>query len=179
MSAVAALVPPRPFRAPRRARGWAIGSCIAVALVASLTVFKASRSPLEVLALIGPFFCGCVALLGVLTRSAQLRVDADGITWGWGEMVIRMRRPDLRAARVYAGGETVALVPKLGFTWHLAGRDWERFQEMPGVLRHAGLPVEEIPSAAPLLSRLQGYGIALDLLLAANLGLAMFVFLVT
>jgi len=150
-----------------------------VAAISSLTVLKASSSPLEVIALIGPFFCGCVALVGVLTRSAQLRVDADGVSWGWGEMVIRMRRRDLRVARVYARGQTVALVPKLGFTWHLAGRDWDRFQEMPRALRDAGLPLEEDERPAPLLSRLQGYGIALDLLLLANLLLAALVFLVT
>jgi hypothetical protein len=170
----------RAFRAPRRARRWSLVSSLIVVVLAGLTLLGGgARDDLsEVLARVGPFFCGCVALLGVLTRSARLRVDTDGVAWGWGGLVVRMRRAAVRVVRVYTTS-TVALVPRLGFTWHLSGRDWERFADFPEALRECGFPVDDARRAAPLLSRLQGYGLALDLLLLANVVLALLVFLIT
>jgi hypothetical protein len=171
----------RAFRAPRRARLWALGAGVVVVLVAGLTVLRGQGTDdlTRILSLIGPFFCCCVAGLGVATRSAALRVDTDGVAWGWGGLVVRMRRAAVKTVRVYAGARTVALVPKLGLTWHLAGRDWEGFAQFGAALRDAGFPVEELPRPAPFLSRLQGYGLALDLLLFGNLVLSLLVFSLT
>ena len=101
------------------------------------------------------------------------------MAWGWGGIFVRMRREAVKVVRVYAGAQTVALVPRVGFSWHLAGRDWEGFEAFGPALQRAGFPVEDLPRRAPLLSRLQGYGLALDLLLFGNLVLALLVFSVT
>jgi hypothetical protein len=57
---------------------------------------------------------------------------------------------------------------RTGFVWCLSGRDWAPFPQVLAAFRKAGLPVEEHAEGAPIRARMQAYGLALDLILVAN-----------
>jgi hypothetical protein len=106
---------------------------------------------------------GAIALLAFVVRQARLRVDTDGVRWGYTAIGFRLRRDALRVARVYT--DAIALVPQRGFTsWYLGRRDWDRFDDVVKAFKRAGLPVEDMARGAPLYGKLQIYGLALDAL---------------
>jgi hypothetical protein len=114
------------------------------------------------LLLVAPPSCMSVAVVGWAVRSARLRIDADGVRWGWDGLGFRMTRERLASVRIY--DDTVALRPRRGSTWYLARRDWDGFDRVAPALRRAGLKTERRPGRAPLAARLQSYGLVLDLL---------------
>jgi hypothetical protein len=107
-----------------------------------------------------------VAGVGYAVRRARLRIDRDGVRWGWHDIGFRVTRDRMQRIDLYS--DAIAVRQKRGSTWYLSGHDWDLFGRMPGVLRRAALPVETHERSAPLAARLQSYGIVLDLLLLAD-----------
>lgn len=126
------------------------------------------------------FFAGillflCVGALGYAVRAARLRIDEDGVRWGWDALGFRMQPH--RIARVRVFSNAVAFQPKRGSTWYLSERDWMGFGEVVPALKRARLPYQRELGRAPLAARLQSYGLVLDLLLLANAAGATFTLL--
>jgi hypothetical protein len=109
--------------------------------------------------------CASMAGVGYAVRRARLRIDGDGVRWGWSEIGFRVTRAQMTAIEVYR--DAVAVKQRRGSTWYVSGRDWDRFERVPGALRRAGLMAETRDRRAPLGARLQSYGAVLDLLLVA------------
>jgi hypothetical protein len=107
-----------------------------------------------------------IAVLGHAVRSARIRIDVDGVRWGWGLGGFRMT-PD-RMAKVVVYADAIALSPRRGSTWYLARRDWDQFERVPTALRRADIDYQRRDRRAPLGARLQSYGVVLDLLVVAN-----------
>jgi len=99
-------------------------------------------------------------------RRARLRIDADGVRWGWTRVGFRMGLLRIKRVRMYS--DALAVTPKLGSTWYVSHRDWHDFQNIPRALEVAHIPFEHHARRAPLGARLQGYGLVLDILLMAN-----------
>lgn len=146
-----------------------------VATAGVITYIAASRRlhvPMIELLFVAPLACVSVALVGLAVRRARLRIDGDGVRWGWQLFGFRMRPPKLQGVVAYR--DAVAFKPKRGSVWYVSQRDWHRFDEVLSALRAAELPFEEIPERAPLLARLQSYGAVLDGLLWADAAAAAF-----
>jgi hypothetical protein len=158
------------LEAPKRSRRLARAALIYTVLLGILTAIRVSRPEVfiyhaveaGVAVMLGGFAVG-IALLGAFTRAARLRIDEEGVRWGYDHIGFQMRRPRLAVARLYE--DAVALCPKRGTPWYLSSRDWQPWERMGRSLRVAGIPVEEHPRRAPLRARLQAYGVVLDLLL--------------
>jgi len=126
---------------------------------------------IEVLLSAPVLFIG-IGTLGYAVRAARLRVDVAGVRWGWSFYGFRMSGERITRARVYR--DAVALSSRRGSTWYLARRDWRHFDNVGRALKRAGIPFERIARRAPLRARLQAFGLALDLLLVANVAGATF-----
>ena len=146
-----------------------------VVVVASATFIMATRRlnvPMIEFLLVGPLFFVSIAGVGYAVRRAHIRVDRDGVRWGWSWAGVRMH-PE-RIARVTAYRDAYAFKPRRTTrwrptsTWYLSRYDWERFDNVASALRAANIPFKRIDSRAPLAARLQSYGIVLDLLLIAT-----------
>ncbi len=158
------------FVSRRGARRLSRGVFYYVCFVSVLTLALArrhihSQPGIEVLLAAPILFIG-VGMLGFAVRRARLRVDADGIRWGWASYGFRMS-PD-RLSRVLVYDDAIAVTPTKGSTWYVSARDWARFEGVSHALRKAGIAHERKPGRAPLRARLQSFGIALDLLLVGN-----------
>lgn len=123
-------------------------------------------APLIELLLIAPLMCMSVAVVGFAVRSAHIRVDAEGVRWGWRWGGFRLGRD--RLVRIDGYVDAVALAPKRGSTWYLSRRDWENFDRLERAMRIAGLPVTHHDRKAPIGARLQSYGVVLDGLLVLD-----------
>jgi hypothetical protein len=110
--------------------------------------------------------CASVAGVGHAVRRARLRIDADGVRWGWNDFGFRAARDDIVGIDVYQ--DAVAFQQRRKSTWYVSARDWDHFERVPTALRRAGLPIEVHARRAPLGARLQSYGTVLDLLLVAD-----------
>jgi hypothetical protein len=157
------------FAARRRPRRLAARVFYLVLFTSLLTIALALRrfhSATSEVLLAASLMCLCVAAVGHAVRRARLRIDADGVRWGWDAIHFRVRRDKLDRIEVYR--DAIAVRPQRGSTWYLSGHDWDGFERMPGALRRAGLPAEERARRAPVRARLQSYGIVLDLLLVAD-----------
>jgi hypothetical protein len=121
-----------------------------------------------------PLVCWSVAAVGFAVRRARLRIDRDGVRWGWNDIGFRVTRDRMNRIDLYR--DAIAVRQRRGSTWYVSGHDWDLFQRMPGALRRAGLPVETHERRAPLGARLQSYGIVLDLLLLADAAASVFIF---
>jgi hypothetical protein len=144
-----------------------------VAVAAGVTFALASRqihAPFVEMLLIVPLVCVSVAAVGFAVRRARVRIDADGVWWGWRLGGVRMRRARIRRACVYT--DAVALVPRRGSTWFLTRRDWHQFSDMARALRAAGISFTRRDRRAPLGARLQSYGLVLDALMLLDALLA-------
>jgi len=119
----------------------------------------------EVLLAAPVLFIG-VGSVGYAVRAARLRVDVDGVRWGWRAYGFVMRADRLAHVRVYR--DAIAVVSRRGSTWYLARRDWARFERVAAALRDAGIEIERVAARAPLRAQLQAFGIALDVLLCLN-----------
>lgn len=120
---------------------------------------------IEVLFAAPVLFIG-IGTLGFAVRQARLRVDVDGVRWGWGFYGFRMSNDRIKKTRVY--DDAIAFESRRGSTWYVAARDWHRFDGVARALRRAGMSYERHRRRAPLRARLQSFGIALDLLLVAD-----------
>jgi hypothetical protein len=159
------------FRAPRRSRIWAKLATAYIIGMGSL-LFTRSLRP-EAIAVMGeaaaaigmmlPLVALSLGLLALAVRSARLRIDEDGVHWGWGTIGFTMAAAKIRTVRVHK--DAIALVPKRGFPWYLAARDWQPFPDVARAFSGKGMSVERHEGRAPLAARLQGYGSFLDLLL--------------
>ena len=139
---------------------------MAVAIFTFIAASGRSRAALVELLFVAPAVCMAVAMVGYAVRRARLRIDADGVRWGWTRLGFRMRQPRIKRVRVYT--DALALTPKLGSTWYVSHRDWHDFERIPAALERAAIPFERHTRRAPLGARLQGYGLVLDVLLVAN-----------
>jgi len=120
---------------------------------------------IEVLLAAPVLFIG-IGILGYAVRTARLRVDVDGVRWGWGFYGFRMSNDRITATLVY--DDAIAFKSRRGSTWYVAARDWYRFDGVARALRKADMPFQRNRGKAPLRARLQSFGIALDLLLVAD-----------
>ena len=152
------------------ARRLARRGLIYVLVVGGVTLALATRRlhvPMIEFLFVAPLVCMSVAAVGHAVRSARLRIDPDGVRWGWHIAGFRMHRDRIRAVTVYS--DAVALRPNRGSTWYLARRDWDHFERITRAFSAASIPFERHQRRAPLRSRLQGYGLVLDGLLVANI----------
>jgi len=122
--------------------------------------------------LVAPLFFMSIAAVGYAVRRARIRVDRDGVRWGWSWAGVRME-PD-RIEQVTAYNDAYAFKPKRSgkwrpaSTWYVSRRDWDRFDNVANALRTSGIPFDRLDKRAPLKARLQSYGIVLDLLLVGT-----------
>jgi hypothetical protein len=142
------------------------------AVTAAIGVRRAPGASAELLLAV-PLICWCVAGVGYAVRRARLRIDHDGVRWGWTDIGFRVTRDRMERIDLYR--DAIAVRQRRGSTWYLSGHDWDVFERMPGVLRRAALPVHTHQRRAPVGARLQSYGIVLDLLLLADAAAAVFV----
>lgn len=110
-----------------------------------------------------PIGFGGIALMGYLVRLARLRVDRDGIRWGWELTGFRLTRE--RIARVTLYDDAAAIEPRKGSTWFVSARDWAEWERIAQGLRDSDFAFERKKQPAPFAARLQSYGVALDVLL--------------
>jgi hypothetical protein len=160
----------REHAAPPRSRRHALVALVYVSILTLLTYRGGVYVRLmagDAFGVVMPMFFQTVAVLAYAVRRGRLRIDAEGVRWGWVGVGFRMRRERIGSFRVYTDG--VAIVPRRGpATWHLLARDWERWPDALVEFGRLGLPVERFSRRAPLLMRLQGYGRALDAILVLN-----------
>lgn len=157
------------FTSRRRARRLARLVFYYVFTIGVLTWILAKRHwfqpGIEVLFAAPVLFIG-IGTLGYAVRSARLRVDIDGVRWGWGFYGFRMSNERITATLVY--DDAIAFKSRRGSTWYVAARDWHRFEGVARALQKANMVYERKRGKAPLRARLQSFGIALDLLLVAD-----------
>jgi len=110
-----------------------------------------------------PIGFGGVALMGYLVRLARLRVDRDGIRWGWEATGFRMNRDRIAGVTLY--DDAAAIEPKKGSTWFVSARDWADWESIAQAMRDSNIDFERSRKRAPFAARLQSYGLALDVLL--------------
>jgi hypothetical protein len=173
MSIVDALALPAPLgehAAPARSRRHAFVALMYVSVLTLLTYrggLAARVAAGDAVGVVMAVFFETVALLAFAVRRGRLRIGPDGVRWGWTGIGFRMRRERIGRLRIYKDG--IAVVPRRGpATWHLLGRDWERWPEAITEFTRLGAPIERFERRAPLLMRLQGYGRALDAILVLN-----------
>jgi hypothetical protein len=156
---------PWPHRLARRVFVLVCALGVATIALAARRIY----APFAEVLLVAPLVCMSIAGVGYAVRRARLRVDRDGVRWGWQIGGFRMGRD--RLASITAYSDAIAVTPRRGSTWYLSARDWHRFDQMVVALRRAGIPFEVRERRAPIAARLQSYGIVLDLLLiAASIG---------
>ncbi len=139
-----------------------VGTSVAAA---ALAIRRAPGQTTELLLAVA-LMCISVAAVGFAVRRARLRVDPDGIRWGWDDIGFRVSRDQVVAVRVYR--DAIAVEQRRGSTWYVSRRDWDQFERVPGALRRAAIPLEIEDRRAPLGARLQSYGLVLDLLLVVD-----------
>jgi hypothetical protein len=110
-----------------------------------------------------PLVAVAIAVVGYAVRRARLRIDGDGVRWGWDALGFRVPRDKLAGAVVYT--DAVAFRRGTSTPWYLARHDFAEFDRVPAALRQAGIGFEQADRRAPLRARLQTYGVALDVLL--------------
>jgi len=158
------------FTARPRARKLANRAFAYVCMMGAITIAFALRrmhAPFtSAVFLVTPMMCFSVASLGFAVRAARLRVDADGVRWGWRWGGFRMRRERMR--RVASYRDAFAFTPRRGSTWYVSRHDWDHFERLDKAMRQARIPFTRHERRAPFVARLQSYGIVLDLLLLAN-----------
>ena len=158
------------FAALPRARRLALRGFYYVAMAGAATLAIATRrlhAPMIELLFVAPIVCFSVACVGYAVRRARLRIDRDGVRWGWRIAGVRMHRDRIREVRVYT--DAVALRPRRGSTWYLSRRDWDSFDQIARALDAASIPFAKFARRAPLGAKLQGYGLVLDALLLADM----------
>jgi len=170
VDALALSPPTSEHAAPPRSRRHALAALMYVTILTALTYrggLAARFAEGDAFGVVMPMFFQTVAILAYAVRRGRLRIDAGGVRWGWRGIGFRMRRERIGGLRIYSDG--VAVVPRRGpATWHLLGRDWERWPEAISEFSRLGVPVDRYDRRAPLLMRLQGYGRALDAILVLN-----------
>ncbi len=157
------------FVARPRARRLARGVLVFVVLTGAVTLVVAARriyAPMVEFVLVAPLMCVSIAGVGYAVRRAHLRLDVEGIRWGWKFAGVRMRPERLKQVRAYR--DAIALTPKRGSTWYLSRHDWDRFERVLPALREARIDYIVEDRRAPMAARLQSYGIVLDGLLVMN-----------
>lgn len=162
-------LPAGEFAATPRSRRLARRVFVYVCGAGGVTLAVAARRlyiPMVELLFMAPMVCMAVAAVGYAVRRARVRIDADGVRWGWTSAGFRMRRDRIRRVRAYR--DAVAFTPARGSTWYLSRRDWAGFDGFVPALDAAGIPLSRAPGAAPLSARLQSYGAVLDALLVAD-----------
>jgi hypothetical protein len=167
------------FIARGRSRRLAYRMFVFVTFAGVLTLVLAARrlhAPMIEFLLVAPLVCMSVAFVGFAVRSAHLRIDADGVRWGWSLAGFRMRLERIKAVNAYT--DAVALSPKRGSTWYLSRRDWDDFDRVRRALRRAQIGFETHDRRAPVGAKLQSYGLVLEFLLAANAMAATFALVV-
>jgi hypothetical protein len=156
--------------APRRARRHALVVFLFVSVITALGFRAHLRAGIfhgDALDLALPVFFWLVALLCWTVRRGRLRIEPEGVRWGYTWAGFRMRTERIGSVRVYDDG--IALMPRRGVTpWHLSARDWEPWEDALRGLPRLGLAVERVKGPSPLRLRLQGYGLALDVLLVLD-----------
>lgn len=150
---------PRPKRLARRVFWFVVA-------LGAFTIGLAARKiymPFAEVFLVAPLVCMSIAGVGYAVRRARLRIDQDGIRWGWRIAGFRMGMDRMKSVTAYR--DAIAVKPRRGSTWYLSERDWDRFDAVVVALRKAQIPFEVEDRRAPLAARLQSYGMVLDLLL--------------
>lgn len=138
----------------------------AVAVLTWTLAWRRKFQPgVEILLAAPVLFLG-VAAVGYAVRAARLRIDRDGVRWGWSQYGFRMGTDRLARAIVY--DDAVAMVSRRGGAWYVAARDWARFDDLAERLRQSALPTERVRRRAPWRARFQAFGLTLDALLFAD-----------
>lgn len=123
--------------------------------------------------LVGVIACWLVSLVCWAVRKATLIIGSDGISWGWGQLRVKMKRARIQEVCYY--DDAIALVPGKGSTWYLSQQDWLTFNDVEADLQqHWPNPSKGIK--APLRAKLQAYGITVNLLAVGSASVAILLF---
>lgn len=152
----------RPKRLARRVFWFVIALGVATIGATARKIYM----PFAEVFLVAPLVCMSIAGVGYAVRRARLRIDGDGIRWGWAIAGFRMGMDRLDSVTAFR--DAIAVKPRRGSTWYLSARDWDRFDSVVVALRKAEIPFAVDDRRAPLAARLQSYGLVLDLLLIAT-----------
>lgn len=177
------------FAAPRGSRRLAGVALVYVTVVSALAFARAvapgalaRMGEQAAVELVLPVSTFVVAVFGWLVRRGRLRVDPGGVRWGFE--LVGWRMPADHIARVRIFEDAVAVERRQwgrAFTWYLSARDWVPWDAVAAAFARCGgggaYPVDRQARRAPLGARLQGYGLALDLILVVNAVAATFVML--
>ena len=118
--------------------------------------------------LAGPLFCFMIAALGVVIRSAKLRIFEEKIQWSIPYFQFAL--PKEKVANVVSYTNTLAFVAQKGSSWFVTERDWKEFPRMEDAVTSCGYQVSSKKSEkTPLKAKMQSYGHVLDALLVCNL----------
>lgn len=154
-------------RGPRRLAGRVFTLVLLTSATATVLATRRVPGQTSELILAVALMCASVAAVGYAIRRARLRIDADGVRWGWSDLGFRVTRDELVSVDVYR--DAIAVVQRRGSTWFVSARDWDRFERLPGALRRAGLPAAlRGDRRAPFRARMQSYGTVLDILLLVD-----------
>ena len=107
-----------------------------------------------------------LAAMAYLLRTARLTVHPSGVRWGWDPIGFRMDHGRIRHVTAYT--DAIKVSPRRGMPWFLVARDWSPFPRMVKAFSSLNVPFEAVTTRAPFLARMQGYGLALDLLVLAD-----------
>jgi hypothetical protein len=157
-------------------------ACLVVVATSALSLFLVIRGGYRAVPngaegrLVAPLVAIAIAMVCLAVRRARLRIDGAGVRWGWETLGFRVLKDRLSGATVYR--DAVAFRRPGGAPWYLARYDFADFDRLPVLLRTAGLGFEVDPGRAPFRSRLQTYGVALDLLIVLDCIFAALTFLV-
>mgnify|MGYP001598920888 CR=1 FL=1 len=157
---------------PRRLARFAFFVCLFDGVATFALAMRQFYNPGTTILMVGPLLCLSLAAVGLAVRSARVRVEREGLHWGWPGLGFRIAREELSAVGVYGGA--VAIQRKRGTPWYLSRYDWDQFDELPKVLSDAGYSIEHCEGRVPLRARMQAYGVVLDgLMVMAVIGSAL------
>jgi hypothetical protein len=164
--------------APVRSRRHALVVFVYVTGVTAIQFRKAWRANalmVDPLSMALPLFFFLVAAFAWTVRRGRLRIEPEGVRWGFNLLGFRMRAARIASLKVYQDG--VGLLARgARVPWFLAARDWDRWPEALAAFARLGqeikAPLEQVPGRAPLRVRAQAYGLALDVILIIDSVLA-------
>lgn len=164
--------------APRRSRRHALVVFAYVSALTGLAIRSAMHArfvTLDPVGVILPVFFWLIAAFAWGVRRGRLRIEPEGVRWGYELFGFRMRTERIAHLRVYRDGVAVK-ARRSRNPWFLAARDWDRWDEALTAFAGLGVAVERIDAKAPLRVRMQAYGLALDVLLVIDSVLATLAF---
>ena len=163
-------LPLNEFSSKKSSKVMAWVSMVIVCVLSALTirwVFRYGSIHSGSLMMSGPLFCVLLAFFCVAVRSARIRVTDTKVAWVLGPFDLGI--PLTRIKNVSVFNNAVAITPSRGGAWFLSAKDWGPVSALESAFHRAQIPFQRERRNAPLLSKLQSYGRALDIIVILNI----------